>query len=140
MLDSSFGILKENKKNIFIKKRMFRRYFFKKECPICMEEKKLDLFCLEGHEFCKKCCKDWMQKSNLCPFCRKNCVNKKYSKYNYELINLDYNYFKDYAQMYFLLWHSPKCLKKFHKFVIYETTTNKIVFCCKNCNIEQVFN
>ena len=46
-------------------------------CPICYEPMKMDESVLQTecqHNFCESCLKEWLEKSNTCPFCRMSLV------------------------------------------------------------------
>ena len=46
-------------------------------CPICYEPMKMDDSVLQTecqHNFCESCLKEWLEKSNTCPFCRMSLV------------------------------------------------------------------
>jgi hypothetical protein len=119
----------------------------KEECIICFEDKKLKSFC-KNHKFCDKCCKDWIKKSSLCPLCRLNCINIKYSKYVFELKgdlkNEIDNSFIANLEFFFSRWHKESCLKKKHKFDI-RTVHNNLdnrryyVLHCTECHVEQEY-
>ena len=48
---------------------------FDTECPLCLENKKLEQCCLYCvFESCKKCKYEWYSKNNTCPICRQNNV------------------------------------------------------------------
>ena len=48
--------------------------FTKNICGICYENKRKTVFkkLICGHEICKTCLSKWKQRSQTCPFCRKN--------------------------------------------------------------------
>lgn len=108
----------------------------RKECIICFQDRRLKNFCKE-HKFCERCCKEWGKKSMLCPCCRKVCINKKFLTYNYELVNMDYEAFKDRYEFLFYFWHKQQCIKEKHKFIITKSE-NHFIFYCFDCHIEQV--
>jgi hypothetical protein len=110
----------------------------KEECLICFENKVLKPFCAI-HKFCDKCNKNWIKQNIYCPMCRKQCVNIKYMKYNYELKNMSIDQFpNNYFDIYFILWHKQSCVNKKHKFHI-RKYDNEYRLHCICCNVEEVF-
>ena len=103
-----------------------------------MEHRYLKQFC-QKHSFCHSCCKQWCDQNIFCPICRDKCTNKKYLEYDYNLVNCDYQHFKNKNyEFYFYIWHKESCIKKKHKFII-TLHENHILFYCKDCHIEQFF-
>ena len=115
-------------------------YLKREECTICFQDRILKPFC-NNHSFCHSCCKKWSDKSILCPSCREQCVNKSYLTFDYNLKNIEYDEFKAKYEGYFHSWHSYYCIKKKHKFEIYDNKANNLIkFRCVDCNIEQIFS
>lgn len=115
------------------------------ECSVCMEYKRLHNFC-DDHIFCKECINTWKDTSIFCPVCRKVCSNMKYKKYNYNLIDIDFDTFEELnynkIELLFEAWHKNRCIKNNHHFYIMKERKkrrNKLVLYCTNCNIEEVF-
>ena len=126
----------DNIRNMFTNKT-------KKECIICFNDKYLNTFCKNNHEFCNNCCKEWIKKTYDCPVCKEKCNNLEYVKYYYELYNFDKD--EEGATInnlirYFKLWHKPQCIRNKHKFNIYKNKKSwKITFRCTNCWMEEQF-
>ena len=111
------------------------------ECNICFENKKLINFC-ENHKFCYKCCIEWLQKNYTCPVCKNLCNNKKLMKYNFELVNKNYEDINtEILNLCFKKWHKTYCVNRKHKFfILLDKNSNNIFFTCSSCNISQYFN
>lgn len=114
------------------------------ECSLCFETKNLHSYC-EHHEFCLSCSKEWYNNSVFCPVCRKTCSNIFIKKYNYTLIDIDYDTFDtinyNNIKLLFDTWHKNRCIRRNHQFYIMKEgkKNKKLIMYCTVCNIEESF-
>ena len=99
--------------------------------PICFNKKCLNTLSY-SHKFCSSCVNKLSISMSLpsCPICRKEIKERKFIKYNFEILGLLENESLN-PNKYFSRWDDKNCINKFHKFTLSKYNDDIILFCEK---------
>jgi len=114
-----------------------KKYLNYDECPICFNKKFLNtLSC--NHKFCENCLKKWTLITPNCPLCREVINDKRYVKYNFEIIGLLENETLN-PNKFLSKWDDKRCINEFHKFTL-SKCGDEITLFCQICQKVKFFN
>jgi len=108
-----------------------KKYLNYDECPICFNKKCLHTLNCK-HKFCNSCLNKWSTLKAIpsCPLCREEIKERKFVKYNVEIIGLLENESLN-PNKYFSKWNEKNCINEFHKFTLSKCDDTITLFCEK---------